>query len=50
MVDNKKPGGAKGLAAMFEANLSSSNTDKPKPLERRNTKKLVNPFEQAAKE
>ena len=47
MVDNKKPGGVKSLAAMFEANISSSQVStNAKPLARRPTAKLANnPFE-----
>ena len=47
MVDNKKPGGVKSLAAMFEANISSSQVSTTaKPLARKPTAKIANnPFE-----
>ena len=47
MVDNKKPGGVKSLAAMFEANISASQVSTTaKPLARKPTTKITNnPFE-----
>ena len=46
MVDNSKPGGVKSLAAMFEANINSQQSE-PKPLARKATVKMAsNPFEQ----
>ena len=42
MVDSSKPGGVRGLAAMFEANVSMVKEEGPV---RKPAKKLNNPFE-----